>query len=75
MRGLFLLAALAAITGCASLNPVDPQQPDTVGGQARAEQAREAVRSYCGADGQVRQRDDTGGTSAADYQCERRDPR
>ena len=74
MRVVFLLAALALTSCGAKLNPVDPQVPDTVAGRAAADQQRAYAESLCGPQGQVSQRDDTDGTRAGDWKCERVKP-
>jgi hypothetical protein len=74
MRALALVGLLA-LAGCgAKLNPVDPQTPDTVAGRAAADQQRAYAESLCGPQGQVSQRDDTNGTRAGDWKCERVKP-
>jgi hypothetical protein len=62
--------------GCSTMkwNPYDPQTPDTAAGSAAAEQARSSAQTLCGPTGTVSQRDDTNGTRAGDWNCERPKP-
>lgn len=69
-----LLAALLLglpLVGCGSWNPYDPTTPETVGGQASADQSRASAQTLCGPTGTVTQRDDTDGSRAGDWKCER----
>jgi PBP1b-binding outer membrane lipoprotein LpoB len=76
MRTAALLLTTLALTGCSSMtwNRYDPQTPATAEGQAQADHQRQRAQAICGAEGTVSQRDDTDGTRAGDWKCERRKP-
>ena len=77
MRKIALLGSWLMLAGCSSMtfNPYDPTTPDTSAGRATADDQRSAAELRCGAGGSVTQRDDTNGTRAGDWQCERPKPR
>ena len=77
MRGLLIVAAAAAAaTGCVKIDRYEPGTPESVEAQARASDLRAEMERRCASmGGGVRQKDDTDGSRAGDWTCERERPK